>query len=69
MVGVSTVIARLNLLQEVTQLVLIQLVLLHHARLFHEVEHEQGQTVPRAGLGKPKDIKLPIALCILHSNA
>ena len=69
MVGISTVIARLNLLQEMTQLVLIHLVLLDHARLLHEVGHEQGQTVPRAGLSKPKDVKLPVALCILHSIA
>ena len=69
MVGISTVIARLNLLQETTQLVLIQSVLLDHARLFHEVECEQEQTVPRASLCKPKDVKLPVALCILHSNS
>ena len=65
-IGVCWIIARFYFLQEADELGLIHLQQLHHAALLHEVECQHGQSSPRGGLGKPKDVKLPVVLCILQ---
>ena len=66
MVRVNRVIAALNLLQVAAQLGLVQVVLADDACLLHKVVCQHGQTGARSRLSKPKDVKLPVGLCILQ---
>ena len=43
--------------------------LLNHASLLEVVEGEKGQSDPRGGLSKAKDVKLPVVVGLLRINA
>jgi len=66
-VWVVGVVAALNPLKPVTQLLLIQLEFPNHACLLVQVESQHGQTGSRTGFSKPKDVKLPVGLSILQN--
>jgi len=65
-VWVGGIIATLYLAQACCELWFVQLKLLHQACRLQQMEGQHGQTVPRGSLSICKDVKLPVALCILH---
>lgn len=67
-VGVAAVIASLNPLQIVAQLVLVHLIVLGQASLLVEVEAQHGEGLAGASLSKAKHVKLPVVLGILRST-
>ena len=68
MVGVVSLVAALNLLQEVAQLELVQLEVPDQARPLVQVEGEHGQRGAGGGFSKCKDVKLPVVLSILQQR-
>ena len=69
MIGVVNLVAALDLLKEVAQLELIQLEVADQARPLVQVERQHGQSGPRGGISKSKDVKLPVVLCILQRHS
>ena len=67
MVGYGGGVPRLNGHQKAPQLDLIKAKFLDEPSLLDEMEGQHGQSVARRCLSKGKDIKLPVALCILHT--
>ena len=66
-VRVGRTIAALNLTEAGGHLGCIQAKLLQQACDLDEMESQHGQAVALGGVCKPKDVKLPIVLCILHA--
>jgi len=66
-VWVVGIVAALNPLKPVAQLLLIQLEIPNHACLPVQVKSQHGQTGSRTGFSKPKDVKLPVGLSILQN--
>ena len=66
MVGIVDVIAGLDALQTPNHLVLIHVQLFNQARLLEHVVAEHGQSLPRSGISKLENVKLPVALGILQ---
>ena len=68
MVGVVNLVAAFDFLKEGAQLELIQLEVADEARPLVQVEGQHGQSGPRGGVSKSKDVKLPVVLCILQCH-
>ena len=65
-IGVCGVIAALYLAQAGYQLGLVQVKLLRQASALQQVETQHGKAASWRHLSKGEDVKLPVALCILH---
>lgn len=65
MIRVCHVIAALNLPEEVEELERTELEMLNHSSDLEKVEAEERQGVPRCGVSKRKNVKVPVVLCIL----
>lgn len=65
MVRVAGVVAAFKLLQVGEQLGGAQRVVLNEATDLVEVQGQQGECPARRGIRKSKDVKLPVAFCIL----
>ena len=67
-VWVVGIVAALDPLQPVAQLLLIQLEIPNHACLPVQVKSQHGQTGSRTGFRKTKDVKLPVGLSVLQNT-
>ena len=67
-VWVVGIVAALDPLQPVAQLLLIQLEIPNHACLPVQVKSQHGQTGSRTGFRKTKDVELPVGLSILQNT-
>ena len=68
MVGVVGAVPTLDLLQEVAELLFIKVVVSNEASLLVQVKGQHRQRPAGSCISKGKDVKLPVALCILQHN-